>query len=69
LWRNVSHGRRLIHAHVSDARVDAITRAYAPGTFIYGTATAAAFVNVPAALAIVAGLALFYILPKRGAHA
>ena len=31
-------------------------------------ATAAAFVSVPAALAIVAGLALFYILPRRGAH-
>jgi uncharacterized membrane protein len=68
LWRNVSRGRRLIHAHVSDERVRAITRAYAPGTFIYGTATAVAFVSVPAALAIVAGLALFFILPKRGVH-
>jgi uncharacterized membrane protein len=68
LWRNASHRRRLIHAHVSDARVSAITRAYAPGTFIYGSATAIAFLSVPAALAIVAGLALFYILPKRGAH-
>jgi uncharacterized membrane protein len=69
LWRNVSSRRRLILAHVSDDRVRAITRAYAPGTFIYGTATAVAFVSVPAALAIVAGLALFYILPKRGVHA
>ena len=69
LWRHISHERRLLHAHVSDARVEAITRAYRPGTFLYGAATAAAFVNVGAALAIVAGLALFYILPKRGAHA
>ena len=69
LWRNASRGRRLIHAQVSDERVRAITRAYAPGTFIYGAATAIAFVSVPAALAIVAGLALFYILPKLGAHA
>jgi uncharacterized membrane protein len=68
LWRTISHRRRLIHAHVSDERVRAITRAYAPGTFIYGAATLVAFVSVPAALAIVAGLALFYILPKRGAH-
>ena len=68
LWRNVSRQRRLIRPHVSDARVNAITRAYAPGTFIYGSATAVAFLSVPAALAIVAGLALFYILPKRGAH-
>jgi len=68
LWRNASRQRRLIRAHVSDERVRAITRAYAPGTFIYGAATAIAFLSVPAALAIVAGLALFYILPKRGAH-
>ena len=46
----------------------AITRAYAPGTLIYGAATAIAFLSMPAALAIVGGLALFYILPKRGAH-
>ena len=69
LWRYAAAGRRLIQAHVSDARVRAITRAYLPGTFIYGLATATAFVSVPAALAIVAGLALFYILPRRGAHA
>jgi uncharacterized membrane protein len=68
LWRNVSRRRRLIHVHVSDERLRAITRAYAPGPFIYGTATAVAFVSVPAALAIVAGLALFFILPKRGVH-
>ena len=68
LWRHASHGRRLIHTHVSDARVRAITRAYWPGTFLYGLATAAALVNVAAALAIVTGLALFYILPRSGAH-
>jgi len=68
LWRNASRQRRLIRPHVSDERVRAISRAYAPGTFIYGAATAIAFVSVPAALAIVGGLALFYILPKRGAH-
>jgi uncharacterized membrane protein len=69
LWRHAAAGRRLIHAHVSDARVRAITRAYAPGTFLYGLATVTALVSVPVALAIVAGLALFYILPRRGAHA
>jgi uncharacterized membrane protein len=69
LWRHAAAGRRLIHADVSDARVRAISRAYAPGAFIYGLATAAAFVSVPVALALVAGLALFYILPRRGAHA
>jgi uncharacterized membrane protein len=68
LWRHAAHKRRLLHAHVSDAQVRAITRAYWPGTFLYGLAAAAAFVAVEAALAIVAGLALFYILPRRGAH-
>lgn len=68
LWLHASRGRRLLHAHVSDERVRAITRAYWPGTFLYATATAAALVNVAAALVIVGGLALFYILPRRGAH-
>jgi uncharacterized membrane protein len=68
LWRHAAARRRLIHADVSDARVRAITRAYAPGMFVYGLATALAFASVPAALAIVGGLALFYILPRRGAH-
>ncbi|HEV8392632.1 MAG TPA: TMEM175 family protein [Vicinamibacterales bacterium] len=68
LWLHASRGRRLLHAHVSDERVRAITRAYWPGTFLYAMATAAALVNVAAALVIVAGLALFYILPRRGAH-
>ena len=68
LWRHAAHRRRLIHAHVGDARVRATTRAYWPGTFLYGLATATAFVSVVAALAIVFGLALFFILPRRGAH-
>ena len=68
LWRHVARRRHLLHSHVSDARVRAITRAYWPGTILYGLATAAAFVHVVAALVIVAGLALFYILPRRGAH-
>ena len=49
--------------------VRATTRAYWPGTFLYGLATAVAFVSVEAALFIVAGLAVFYILPRSGAHA
>jgi uncharacterized membrane protein len=68
LWRHAAHRRRLIHAHVSDARVRATTRAYWPGTFLYGLATAAAFVSIAASLFIVTGLALFYILPQRGAN-
>jgi uncharacterized membrane protein len=69
LWRHIATGRRLIRADVDDARVQAITRAYRPGVFLYGAATVTAIVSVPAALLIVGGLALFYILPRRGAHA
>ena len=69
LWRHAARNRRLIRDEVSDARLDAVTRAYRPGPFIYGAATLAAFASVVAALVIVAGLALFFILPRRGAHA
>ena len=69
LWRYAAAGRRLIQAHVERRPRARHHARLPPGTFIYGLATAAAFVSVPAALAIVAGLALFYILPRRGAHA
>jgi uncharacterized membrane protein len=69
MWRHAARDRRLIRAEVTDVRIAAVTRAYRPGPFIYGAATAVAFVNVAAALLIVGGLALFFILPRRGAHA
>jgi uncharacterized membrane protein len=68
LWRHVARNRDLLRPHVSDAQVRAVTSAYRPGPFLYGLAVAAAFASVVAALAIVAGLALFFILPRRGAH-
>jgi hypothetical protein len=64
----VARNRDLLRPHVSDAQVRAVTSAYRPGPFLYGLAVAAAFASVVAALAIVAGLALFFILPRRGAH-
>ena len=69
LWRHAANKRRLLHSHVSDAQVRAISRAYWPGTFLYALAAAAAFVSVEVSLLIVSGLALFYILPRRGANA
>jgi uncharacterized membrane protein len=68
MWLHVARNRHLLRPHVTDAQVRAITRAYRPGTFLYGLATATALVSVVAALAIVFGLALFFILPRRGAH-
>jgi uncharacterized membrane protein len=68
LWLHAAAGRRLIAAHVSEGHIRAVTRAYWPGIIAYLTATALSFVSVAAALVIVAGLDVFYMLPRRGAH-
>lgn len=68
LWWHAARGRRLIAAHVPDATVRAVTRAYAPGSLLYLTATLLAFVHVALSLAIVVGLAVLYMLPRAGAH-
>ncbi|HKE87796.1 MAG TPA: TMEM175 family protein [Vicinamibacterales bacterium] len=69
MWWHAARGRRLIAQHVPDDAVQAITRAYAPGSLLYLTATLMAFVHVAISLTIVAGLAILYMLPKAGAHA
>ena len=69
MWWHAARGRRLIADHVPDDAVRAITRAYAPGSLLYLTATLMAFVHVAISLTIVAGLAILYMLPKAGAHA
>jgi len=69
MWHHAASNRRLIHSHVPDEAVNAITRAYAPGSFLYLTATLLAFVHVALSLFIVVGLAVMYMLPKAGAHA
>lgn len=68
MWRHAAKDRRLIANHVPDAAVRAITRAYAPGSFLYLAATLLAFVNVALSLAIVVGLAILYMFPRAGAH-
>ena len=69
MWWHAARGRRLIASHVPDEAVRAITRAYAPGSFLYLAATLLAFVHVAVSLSIVVGLAVLYMLPKAGAHA
>ncbi|HEX5110717.1 MAG TPA: TMEM175 family protein [Vicinamibacterales bacterium] len=69
MWRHAARGRRLIADHVPDDAVRAITRAYAPGSLLYLTATLMAFVHVAISLTIVVGLAILYMLPRAGAHA
>jgi len=69
MWWHAARNRRLIHSHVPDEAVKAITRAYAPGSLLYLTATLLSFVHVALSLSIVVGLAVLYMLPKAGAHA
>ena len=69
MWWHAARDRRLIAADIPDAAVRAITRAYAPGSFLYLGATVLAFVHVALSLTIVVGLAILYMLPKAGAHA
>jgi uncharacterized membrane protein len=68
MWRHAAHNRRLIASHVPDEAVSAVTRAYAPGSFLYLMATLLAFVHVALSLSVVVGLAVLYMLPKAGAH-
>ena len=69
MWWHAARDRRLIAADVPDEAVRAITRAYAPGSLLYLTATLLAFVHVAISLSIVVGLAVLYMLPRAGAHA
>jgi uncharacterized membrane protein len=62
-WRYSAHERRLIGDHVSDEQIDEITRAYNPGTLLYGGATALAFVSPWLSAALFLAIALFYALP------
>jgi uncharacterized membrane protein len=68
VWWHAARDRRLIAPEVPDEAVRAITRAYAPGSLLYLTATVLAFVHVAISLSIVLGLAVLYMLPRAGAH-
>jgi uncharacterized membrane protein len=62
-WRYASADRRLIAEQVPDDVIDDITRAYVPGSLLYGGATALAFVDPWASAASYLAIALFYALP------
>jgi uncharacterized membrane protein len=62
-WRYASAGRRLIGEQVPDDVVDDITRAYTPGTLLYGGAMALAFVQPWVSAAAYLAIAVFYALP------
>ena len=62
-WRYASTNRRLIDAEVPDSVIDDVTRAYTPGTLLYGTAMALAFASPWASAALYLAIAVFYALP------
>ncbi len=62
-WRYASAGRRLIGNEVPDDVIDDITRAYAPGTLLYGGAALIAFLQPWLSAAAYLAIAVFYALP------
>jgi TMEM175 potassium channel family protein len=64
LWQTAARGNRLIAAGAEGAAAE-VTRAFRWGVPTYLGATLAAFISVPLSLAVDAGLALFYLLPRR----
>lgn len=63
LWLYASRDRRLIDAHVSDARLRQRTRRYLPGTPLYAITMPLAFVSVWLSLGLWALMAALYMLP------
>src|SRR5881394_1556627 len=64
-WRYASTNRRLIADGVPDHVLDDITRAYMPGTILYGGAMVVGFVAPWLSAGLYLAIALFYALPLR----
>jgi uncharacterized membrane protein len=62
-WRYASSERRLIAAEVPDEALADVTRAYTPGTLLYGGAMLLAFLEPWLSAALYLGIAVFYSLP------
>jgi uncharacterized membrane protein len=62
-WRYASTNRRLIADGVPNGTVEDVTRAYVPGTFLYGGAMLVAFLEPWLSAALYLAIAVFYSLP------
>jgi len=62
VWFYASIGRRLIRADADERTISGISRAFRPGVPLYALATLSALVSSWLALALFAGLAVFYLL-------
>lgn len=65
LWRYASNKNRLIDPEADPVAVAALTRRFNYGPPSYAVAFAVSFLYPPAALAIIASLALLYVLPTN----
>jgi uncharacterized membrane protein len=62
IWFYAATGRRLIRADADERTISGISRTFRPGIPLYLIATLTALISSWVALAIFAGLALFYVL-------
>lgn len=66
LWIYAANNRRLVDRNLDPALLRSMTRRYVAGMALYLVAFALAFVNVVLSLALIAGLALLFVLPEPG---
>jgi uncharacterized membrane protein len=62
LWFYAAIGRRLIATAADQPTVSGITRSFAPGWVIYGSATLSALISAWLAVVLFAAIAIFYVL-------
>ena len=62
LWFYAARGRRLIARDADQRTVTGISRSFLPGIPVYAVATLSALVSSWLAIALFAGIALFYVL-------
>lgn len=62
LWFYAALGRRLLREDSDQRTVEGISRSYLPGPWIYGAATAAAFISPTLSVALYGAIALFYVV-------
>jgi uncharacterized membrane protein len=62
LWFYAAVGRRLIADGADQRTVSGISRSFAPGWFVYATATLSSLISAWLAVSLYAAIALFYVL-------
>jgi uncharacterized membrane protein len=62
LWFYAAVGGRLLSPKADPRMVSGISRSYAPGSFLYGTATLSSLLSAWLAVVLYAAIAIFYVL-------